>query len=153
MTKSKKQIRANAVEWLESLKGKDPSIWLVLDELTGIGECSNCLSDVKLDALIDLLTDDETPAMADSNATELNKLCKLLDERGIEWTKGDAAYQVEWTNANGQHCSAMWWKPTLTVLMSGCTPEQAVAATLGHGECENDRLKSSVKKEGVISFN
>ena len=69
--------------------------------------------------------------MTDSNATELHKLCEILDEHGIEWTKGDVSYQVVWTNPNGQHCSAMWWKPTLTVLISGCTPEQAVAATLG----------------------
>lgn len=72
----------------------------------------------------------------DNRTTELHKLCEMLDEHGIEWTKGDASYQVEWTNPNGQHCSAMWWKPMLTVLMSGCTPEQAIAATLGNTTCE-----------------
>jgi len=77
--------------------------------------------------------------MTDSNATELRKLCELLDERGIEWTKGDAAYQIEWTNPNGQSCSAMYWKPTLSVLIGGCTPEQAIAATLGNGTCEVTR--------------
>lgn len=59
MTKSKKQLRAEAAEWLESIKGSNPSVWLILDELTGIGERSNCMSDIRLDALIDLLTDDE----------------------------------------------------------------------------------------------
>lgn len=75
--------------------------------------------------------------MTDSKiATELRELCEMLDEQGIEWTKGDAAYQIEWTNRNGQRCSAMYWKPTLSVLISKCTPEQAIAATLGSGECE-----------------
>ena len=61
-------------------------------------------------------------------------LRKLLDERGIEWKDGDAAYEIEWSTPDGRHCSAMYWKPTFTVLVSGCTPEQAVAATLGAGE-------------------
>lgn len=66
--------------------------------------------------------------MTDSRTTE--KLCKLLEERGIEWKDGDAACEIEWNTPDGRHCSAMYWKPTFTVLISGCTPEQAIAATL-----------------------
>ena len=67
--------------------------------------------------------------ITDNRTTEL--LCKLLEERGIEWSHGDAAYETEWSTPDGRHCSAMYWKPTFTVLVSGCTPEQAIAATLG----------------------
>ena len=67
--------------------------------------------------------------MTDNRTTEL--LCKSLEERGIEWKDGDAAYEIEWSTPDGRHCSAMYWKPTFTVLVSGCTPEQAIAATLG----------------------
>ena len=71
--------------------------------------------------------------MSDNRMTELRK---LLEERGIEWKDGDAAYEIEWSTPDGRRCSAMYWKPTFTVLISGCTPEQAIAATLG-----NSRVK------------
>ena len=64
----------------------------------------------------------------DNLTTELRK---LLDERGIEWKDGDSAYEIKWSTPDGRHCSAMYWKPTFTVLVSGCTPEQAIASTLG----------------------
>lgn len=67
--------------------------------------------------------------MTDNRTTEL--LCKLLEERGIEWKDGDASCEIEWSTPDGRHCSAMYWKPTFSVLISGCTPEQAVVATLG----------------------
>lgn len=67
--------------------------------------------------------------MSGNRTTEL--LCKLLEERGIEWEDGDAAYEIEWSTPDGRHCSAMYWKPAFSVIISGCTPEQAVAATLG----------------------
>lgn len=63
--------------------------------------------------------------------TATDVLRKLLDECGIEWKDGDAAYEIEWSTPDGRHCSAMYWKPTFSVLISGCTPEQAIAATLG----------------------
>ena len=73
--------------------------------------------------------------MTDNRTTKLDTtelLCKLLEERGIEWKDGEAAYEIEWNTPDGRHCSAMYWKPTFTVLVSGCTPEQAIAATLGN---------------------
>ena len=72
--------------------------------------------------------------MSDNRTTEL--LRKLLEERGIEWKDGDATYEIEWSTPDGRHCSAMYWKPTLTVLISGCTPEQAIAAMLGSETCD-----------------
>lgn len=65
-----------------------------------------------------------------------DELRKLLDERGIEWKDGDAAYEIEWSTPDGRHCSAMYWKPTFSMLISGCTPEQAIAATLGNSRAE-----------------
>ncbi len=79
------------------------------------------------------------------NATE--ELRCLLDERGVEWKDGDASHTTEWTTDDGRHCSAMYWKPTLTVLISGCTPEQAIAATLG-GEQEVELQKALNKAAG-----
>lgn len=68
------------------------------------------------------------------SATEV--LCRMLDELGVEWKDGDAAYEIEWSTPDGRYCSAMYWKPTFSVLISHCTPEQAIAATLGDGEYE-----------------
>ena len=75
--------------------------------------------------------------MTDNRTTETvtDRLRALLDERGVEWKDGDAAYEIEWNTPDGRHCSAMYWKPTFTVLINGCTPEQAIAATLGSGTC------------------
>lgn len=67
--------------------------------------------------------------MTETSAIE--RLRRLLDERDIERRDGDAAYETEWSTPDGRHCSAMYWKPTFTVLISGCTPEQAIDATLG----------------------
>ena len=68
--------------------------------------------------------------MTDSNATEL--LRKLLDERGMEWKAGfkNVTWIGDWCFVeydNGKLAATC--EPTLT-------PEQAVAATLGAGECE-----------------
>ena len=73
--------------------------------------------------------------MTDNRKTEL--LCKLLEERGAEWKDGDAAYEIEWNTPDGRHCSAVYWEPTFTVLVSGCTPEQAIAATLGRPKAKS----------------
>ena len=69
--------------------------------------------------------------MIDNRMTEL---FELLEERGIEWNHGDAAYEIEWSTPDGRHCSATYWKPTFAILISGCTPEQAIIATLGEDE-------------------
>ena len=78
-----------------------------------------------------------------------NRLREELTERGVEWKEGDASHTTEWTNANGQECSAMYWKPSLTVLISGCTPEQAIAATLGSDR--EQRLEKLVRIYGEIA--
>lgn len=68
--------------------------------------------------------------------TATDELRALLDERGVEWYQGSQAgwYETEWVNAYGTHSSAMEWHPTLTVMLSGLTPAQAIEATLGPRE-------------------
>ena len=70
--------------------------------------------------------------MIEKNATD--ELRAMLDERGVEWGEGGGLYQTEWTNKYGTASSAMEWKPTLTVTLSGLTPKQAIAATLGNDQ-------------------
>lgn len=73
-----------------------------------------------------------------------DELCRLLDERGVEWKDGDAAYETEWSTPDGRHCSAMYWKPTFSVLISGCTPEQAIAATLGSDKLTAEQVRKAI---------
>jgi len=82
--------------------------------------------------------------MTENNATD--ELRALLDERGVEWKDGDAAYEIEWSTPDGRHCSAMYWKPKFTVLISGCAPEQAIAATLGSGTLTAEQVRKAIEK-------
>ena len=65
-----------------------------------------------------------------------DELRRLLDERGTEHT--DLGGMTEWTNGCGRVCRA-YTRPeplTVDVAMLAVPPEQAIAATLGGGECE-----------------
>ena len=84
--------------------------------------------------------------MSDNRMTELRK---LLEERGIEWKDGDAAYEIEWSTPDGRRCSAMYWKPTFTVAISGCTPEQAIAATLGSGALTAEQVSKATYAHSI----
>ena len=67
--------------------------------------------------------------MTDSNAPE--QLRKLLDERGIGWKAG--LENVTWV---GDWCFVEYDNGKLAATCEpSLTPEQAVAATLGRGEC------------------
>lgn len=85
--------------------------------------------------------------MSDSNATD--ELRRMLDERGVEWKDGDAAYEIEWSTPDGRRCSAMYWKPTFSVLISGCTPEQAIAATLGGGKLTAEQVREATYAHSI----
>lgn len=78
--------------------------------------------------------------------TATDELRKLLDERGIEHEDRSESYKDNWkpTNwtrwrcADGKyatyhHCEQLDLK---RLVKYGCTPEQAIAATLGSGECK-----------------
>ena len=68
--------------------------------------------------------------MTDNRTTELRE---KLTERGIEYTTNDhmGAYETSW---NG--FTAMQLTPGAKLIMT-VTPEQAIAATVGNGTCEN----------------
>ena len=72
--------------------------------------------------------------------TATEELRRLLDERGVEWM--DDSYAQLWCTVWHGHDGKQW---RMTENMSGmltelkawqATPEQAVEATLGRGECE-----------------
>lgn len=68
------------------------------------------------------------------SATE--ELRRMLDERGVEHI--DFGGMTEWTDGGGRMCRAYTRnEPTcVDIAMLAVTPEQAIAATLGGGECE-----------------
>lgn len=62
--------------------------------------------------------------MTDNRTTEL---CKLLEERGEDYTRNDSS--ITWGYYNDPHTATESMDGTLIV--TGLTPEQAIAATLG----------------------
>ena len=81
--------------------------------------------------------------MTDSNANEL--LHRLLDESGVEYEVDERNAITKWSTHYGafvffarQREGKLLVETTVATEHSLiCTPEQAVAATLGRGECEN----------------
>lgn len=68
--------------------------------------------------------------MTDNRTTEL--LCKLLEERGEDYTRND--FGITWSYYSDPHTATESMDGTLIV--TGLTPEQAIAATLGSGTGE-----------------
>lgn len=68
--------------------------------------------------------------MTDNRTTEL--LCKLLDERGVDYTRND--FGITWNYYSDPHTATESMDGTLIV--TGLTPEQAIATTLGRGTGE-----------------
>ena len=70
--------------------------------------------------------------------TATDELCRMLDERGVEWdtfSVSNTEY-THWTNNDGHWCAASIGGPlSLHVNILSVTPEQAIAATLGRGTC------------------
>lgn len=78
-----------------------------------------------------------------SRATEV--LRRLLDESGVKWTYGDGTVSF----SDGKHWCHAWAynDDTMCVSMGYFTPEQAVAATLGSGECEIETTENWLPAE------
>ena len=78
-----------------------------------------------------------------TSATE--RLRALLDERGVEWEIDRSGFRVMWGKPVDEFHDTMQFKAVdnalpnggLNVHICGFTPEQAVAATLGPGTCED----------------
>ena len=77
--------------------------------------------------------------MTDSNATD--ELRKLLDERGVKYETADS-WWTSWDTDGALSIGAVVYCEDLgsglEIRWHTITPEQAVAATLGRGECEPD---------------
>ena len=77
------------------------------------------------------------------SATEV--LRRMLDERGVEWSTRDTTFRLitYWKTDSGipvhyAQTTDVPYPPTNVprTITAGLTPEQAIAATLGGGECE-----------------
>ncbi len=74
-----------------------------------------------------------------SSATE--ELRRLLDERGVEWTEpnNEARSHTTYWTAGFLRCAAVEFNDGMVSIASSSddiTPEQAIEATFGRGECE-----------------
>ena len=77
--------------------------------------------------------------MTDSNATEL--LREMLDERGVEYEVDESDnttyFCFDWCDECGSYLKHIFVTGSCIEASIGyLTPEQAVAATLGSGECD-----------------
>ena len=69
--------------------------------------------------------------------TATEELRRMLDERGVEWYEPTTKPNTTWfPDSFGINCRVKPWGEVLQVKRYGLTPEQAIAATLGGGECE-----------------
>lgn len=82
--------------------------------------------------------------MADNRATEL--LCKMLEERGEDYTRND--FGITWSYYSDPHTATESMDGTLIV--TGLTPEQAIAATLGLVD-EPDNIRNELADGGLIA--
>lgn len=77
--------------------------------------------------------------------TATDELRAMLDERGVEWETDRSGFRVMWGKPVDEFHDTMQFKAVdnalpnggLNVHICGFTPEQAIAATLGAGTCED----------------
>lgn len=70
--------------------------------------------------------------------TETEKLRRLLDERGVEWQDQEGPFPITaWESNDVIWVAKAYRTGVFSVETRPVTPEQAIAATLGNGECEN----------------
>ena len=67
--------------------------------------------------------------------TATERIRAMLDERGVEYIEND--FGITWSYYNDPHTATESMDGTLIV--TGLTPEQAIEATLGKGECQLKR--------------
>ena len=70
--------------------------------------------------------------------TATDELRRLLDERGAEYTVDYLCHDVFWDfgEVGMARASAIGTKGLVQMIVTGITPQQAIEATLGRGECE-----------------
>ena len=83
--------------------------------------------------------------------TATERLRELLDARGVQVV--DNVFGITWDYYSDPHTATDSLDGTRTLIVSGLTPEQAIAATLGAGECEmeygGDITPDTAKAMGV----
>lgn len=91
---------------------------------------------------IDQIIFDEIPNGEEINATE--ELRRLLDERGVEWDElvgHPVVVGTEWHDHDGWPCTALEHADDvpdgMLSVQANLTPEQAIDAMLGRGECRD----------------
>ena len=73
--------------------------------------------------------------------TATDELRRMLDERGVEW-KEEGHNKTKWSHDGIEYVAVNAWPrnggfETRLILHANLTPEQAIEATLGRGECKN----------------
>ena len=76
----------------------------------------------------------------DGQDGQKTELMKLLDERGVHYVHD--GHCVTWSYYSDPHTATESMDGTLIV--SGCTPEQAIAATLGGGKLTAEQVREAV---------
>ena len=73
-----------------------------------------------------------------TSATEV--LRRLLDERGVEYMLDQRYCELFWDfgESGRARASAIGTNGFVQMIVTGLTPEQAIAATLGQGTCHNN---------------
>ena len=85
--------------------------------------------------------------------TATDELCRLLNERGVEWDElvgHPVVVGTEWHDSDGYPCTALehaYDVPDgLLSVQANLTPEQAIEATLGSDlQAENEQLRELVR--------
>ena len=77
----------------------------------------------------------DTDATMSRHESATETLRALLDERGVEWNDGGIPRTGTTFVVNGITWHAMWRDGNIELHCSAVTPQQAVDATLGRGEC------------------
>ena len=69
--------------------------------------------------------------------TATDELRRLLDERGVEYTFDNGYREFFWDigETGTVRASAIGTNGLVQMIVTGITPEQAIEATLGRGEC------------------
>lgn len=67
-----------------------------------------------------------------------DELRRILDERGVEWETNETLTDC-WTrwNVGNLRCTATEINGIFAFTIGNCTPEKAIAATLGRGTCRS----------------
>ena len=73
-------------------------------------------------------------------SSETDELRRLLDERGVEYMLDQRYHELFWDfgESGKARASAIGTKGLVQMIVTGITPEEAIAATLGPGTCQAD---------------